>query len=352
MGNPDAGGWSNFLMEQWKKMSLVSGDIPTTEELVLIKEARERVGMVIRARWVILGILAGYGLAVYIFFQHSSADISRVTLLHRVVPVIAFLAVAVYNAWYQYSYEWFVKIRSLNAIQLLFDLLFVTVVVHFSGGALSWFWTMYMVLTLEAVLIMDNRMDTYAIAGAGALAYGGILTFEYYGVITPVPMPFENNALQQTFSYEMIKWAWVSITNFCVAFVGVFMMDTVRRREAQLRELVVRDPLTSLYNRRYFFYRLNSEIERAKRYGRTLSLLMLDVDDFKKFNDRYGHPGGGQAPENPGRPDIRQHPAERRETLLRGGHRLPVRGRGVRGHPSRGGIGPGSPRSGANKDQH
>ncbi|MDA8122437.1 MAG: GGDEF domain-containing protein [Deltaproteobacteria bacterium] len=292
MLKPGAGGWSGFLMEQWKKMSIVSGEVPTTEELELLKEARQRVGMVIRARWVILGILAGYGLVAYIFFQHSSADTSRITFLHRIVPVIAFLAVAAYNAWYQYSYEWFVRIRSLNAIQLLFDLLFVTVIVHFSGGAVSWFWTMYMVLTLEAALIMDDRSDTYSIAGAGALAYGGLLTFEYYGVIAPVQMPFENNALQQTFAYEMIKWAWVSITNFCVAFVGVFMMDTVRRRERQLRELAVRDALTSLYNRRYFFYRLNSEIQRAKRYGRTLSLLILDVDNFKKYNDSYGHQAG------------------------------------------------------------
>jgi len=292
MGRADAGGWKTFLMRQWHKMSLVSGEVPTTEELEMIKEARERVGMVIRARWVLLGILAVYGLAAFLFLQHSSADISRITVLHRIVPIVAFLAVAAYNAWYQYSYEWFVKIRYLNAIQLLFDLMFVTVVVHFSGGALSWFWTMYMVLTLEAALIMENRMDTYAIAGMGSIAFGGLLTFEFYGLITPVPMPFENNALQQTFSYEMIKWAWVSITNFCVAFVGVFMMDTVRRREIQLRELVVKDSLTALYNRRYFFYRLNSEIQRSKRYGRTLSLLILDVDNFKKYNDRYGHPAG------------------------------------------------------------
>jgi diguanylate cyclase (GGDEF)-like protein len=67
------------------------------------------------------------------------------------------------------------------------------------------------------------------------------------------------------------------------------MMETVWQREAKLREMVVKDALTDLYNRRYFFYRLNSEIERAKRYGRTLSLLFLDVDDFKKFNDAHGH---------------------------------------------------------------
>jgi len=279
-------------MSQWNKISIVSSEVPTTEELEMLKEARERVGLIIKARWVILAILALYGVLVFLFFQHSSADMSRVTPLHRAVAVLAFLAAVVYNAWYHYSYAWFSGIRPLNAIQLLFDLFFITVVVHFSGGAVSWFWTMYMVLTLEAAIIMEKRSDTYAIALAGSLAYGGLLTFEFYSVIAPIPMPFENNALQHVYSYEMVKWAWVSITNFCIAFVGVFMMDTVRRREAQLRELAVKDTLTSLYNRRYFFHRLNSEIQRSKRYGRTLSLIILDVDNFKRYNDRYGHPAG------------------------------------------------------------
>jgi diguanylate cyclase (GGDEF)-like protein len=280
------------MMDRWKNIFLVSGDAPTSEELEMLKDARERVRIVILARWVLLGVLALYGIVVYVFFKHSSADLSMINPRNEVVAIVSFVVVAAYNAWYQYSYGWLSKIRSLNAIQLLFDLLFVTVIVHFSGGAVSWFWTMYTVLTLEAALIMDKRSDTYAIAMAGSLAYGGLLTFEYYVLIPPVPMPFENNGLQHTFSYEMIKWGWVSITNFCIAFVGVFMMDTVRQREAQLRELVVRDPLTALYNRRYFFYRLNSEIQRAKRYGRTLSLLILDVDDFKKFNDAHGHLAG------------------------------------------------------------
>ena len=277
-----------------KNILLVSGDVPTNEELEILKDARERVALVIRSRWILLGILALYGVAAFIFYQHSSADVERVTPLHGVVAILAFAVAATYNAFYQYGYAWLSRLRSLKAFQLLSDLIFVTVVVHFSGGAVSWFWTMYMVLTLEAALIMEKRSDTYAIALAGSLAYGGILTFEFYGLIPSVPMPFENNALQQTYSYEMIKWAWVSITNFCVAFVGVFMMDTIRRRETQLRELVVKDALTGLYNRRYFYYRLNSEIQRAKRYGRTLSLLILDVDDFKNFNDRHGHLAGDE----------------------------------------------------------
>jgi len=279
-------------MEEWKNRTLFPGDAPSTEELILLKESRERVGLVIRARWAVLAILAFYALYAYFFFQHESADFSSLTSRHRVVAVLAFLFVVAYNGWYQYSYRWFSRVRVLNQAQLLFDLLFITVVVHFSGGAVSWFWTMYMVVTLEAALIMEKPSDTYAIALGCALAYGGVLTFEYYRLVPPVRMPFENNTLQQVFAYEMLKWAWVSVANFCIAFVGVFMMDTVRRREDRLRELVVKDGLTDLYNRRYFYFRLNSEIQRAKRYGRTVSLLILDLDDFKRFNDRYGHLAG------------------------------------------------------------
>jgi diguanylate cyclase (GGDEF)-like protein len=271
------------------KCGLIPDEVPTTEELAWLKESRERVGMVIRARWAILAILAGYAVYAYFFFRHASADALRVTPLHKAVAAGAFLFAVAYNAWYQYTYRWFSRIRQLNQAQLLFDLVFVTVLVHFSGGAVSWFWAMYMILTLEAALIMDKPSDTYAIALAGALGFGGLLTFEFYAVIPPVPMPFENNALQNNFSYEMIKWAWVSIVNFCVAYVGVHMMNTVRQRETELRDLVTKDALTSFYNRRYFFHRLNSEIQRAIRYGRTLSLLILDVDNFKRFNDTYGH---------------------------------------------------------------
>ena len=52
------------------------------------------------------------------------------------------------------------------------------------------------------------------------------------------------------------------------------------------------DPLTGLYNRRFFVNALEKEFERLKRYNRTLSLLMIDMDHFKSINDKCGHPVG------------------------------------------------------------
>lgn len=60
-------------------------------------------------------------------------------------------------------------------------------------------------------------------------------------------------------------------------------------QNAHLYELAMVDGLTGLFVRRYFDARIEEEIERSRRYGTPFSVIMLDVDDFKKLNDTYGH---------------------------------------------------------------
>jgi diguanylate cyclase (GGDEF)-like protein len=64
------------------------------------------------------------------------------------------------------------------------------------------------------------------------------------------------------------------------------------RAYAALAEQAVTDGLTGLFNHRHFNEHLRQEVTTARRYGQDLSLMMVDVDDFKAFNDRYGHPRG------------------------------------------------------------
>jgi diguanylate cyclase (GGDEF)-like protein len=68
-------------------------------------------------------------------------------------------------------------------------------------------------------------------------------------------------------------------------------LANLKLRDA-LRELALRDGLTGLYNRRYMEDALNREIHRAERSGKPLSVVMIDIDHFKSFNDKYGHDAG------------------------------------------------------------
>jgi diguanylate cyclase (GGDEF)-like protein len=62
----------------------------------------------------------------------------------------------------------------------------------------------------------------------------------------------------------------------------------------KLRSAALTDHLTGLYNQRYFYNRMGVEIKRAQRNSNNVSLLLIDVDDFKQYNDSYGHLAGDQ----------------------------------------------------------
>ena len=73
-----------------------------------------------------------------------------------------------------------------------------------------------------------------------------------------------------------------------------FFRDITEHKKIQdaLLEMSQLDPLTGVANRRCFDYRASGELLRARRFGRDLSVVMLDIDHFKRINDRWGHAAG------------------------------------------------------------
>ena len=69
-------------------------------------------------------------------------------------------------------------------------------------------------------------------------------------------------------------------------------LDEIKILQTKLQEQATRDPLTGLYNRRFLDTIVAHEIARCRRERQHLTVMMLDVDHFKKVNDSYGHPGG------------------------------------------------------------
>jgi diguanylate cyclase (GGDEF)-like protein/PAS domain S-box-containing protein len=94
---------------------------------------------------------------------------------------------------------------------------------------------------------------------------------------------------------------WARVSGQRLRFAGEetligAMVDITEQKRAQerLRELATHDPLTGVYNRRHLDDVLRREIERSKRYGRPLTVAMLDVDHFKRVNDDHGHQVGDE----------------------------------------------------------
>ena len=78
-----------------------------------------------------------------------------------------------------------------------------------------------------------------------------------------------------------------------IGSVGFFHDLTMKTEmEARLLELSITDGLTGLFNHRHFYCVLSKELERAGRYGRPFSLIVLDLDNFKQCNDQFGHVEG------------------------------------------------------------
>ncbi len=80
-----------------------------------------------------------------------------------------------------------------------------------------------------------------------------------------------------------------------------YLLNTLARQNTELdhlnkefREMAIRDGLTGLFNHRYAKERLNDEFDRATRFGRDLTVLFMDLDHFKFFNDSHGHQAGDE----------------------------------------------------------
>ena len=169
-------------------------------------------------------------------------------------------------------------IRRLGGpLQALLALGFVTGLVVLTGGFSSPFTFGFPLIVGAGALLVSPRV---------ALALAVLATAAYLGA---------GFAVNQNPSIESLILTGVNLTGvYLLAYVGASVGREQRRaRDAAIRLSTI-DSLTGLYNRTYFFTALEREIARGDRSGRAFCLVMLDLDDLKGVNDRFGHIAGDQ----------------------------------------------------------
>ena len=117
--------------------------------------------------------------------------------------------------------------------------------------------------------------------------------------ISACVLSFGISAILRLLIYGSIVWESMifslAIPLILTPFIGYFfvrLLFELDRTKSQLSVLSMTDDLTGLFNRRYFLDQAHKELTRAQRYGQVFSMLFIDLDDFKKNNDEYGHPAG------------------------------------------------------------
>lgn len=152
---------------------------------------------------------------------------------------------------------------------------FATFLVLLTGGHESPFFFTFPLIVGAAALVV-RPTATFVLSIAAAIGY---IVATTVGSGPPTPVQLATVAIDLT-------------ALFLLAFVGsVIGREQRRSRDAALRLSAV-DPLTGLFNRAFFFAALEREMARSARSGRGFCLLMLDLDELKAINDRFGHHAG------------------------------------------------------------
>ena len=199
---------------------------------ISLSEAAVRNALVARVRWLLLVFIGGYILTAGSVFLFSKYGLFLNTE-QKTVLLISVLSVFFYNLVYQFRYETIGSFRFADHLQILLDILFVTALIHVSGGVSSWFWPVYLVVTIEAAFLLERQGEVWLIGAIGGSFYGALLAVEYFGQVNYVRMPFVEQTLHHDYLYIILRWLWAVILNTVTAIVTTFLMGVIRT-EAQL----------------------------------------------------------------------------------------------------------------------
>jgi two-component system, cell cycle response regulator len=140
-----------------------------------------------------------------------------------------------------------------------------------------------------AIASTSLRYDKRVCIAAGALAF-----FEYLTIVVVASSHWNlNDPKYAPFSYGMFAWSNQVSRLIIMATASLLSLALVSRSQ-KLLQMAMRDPLTGLFNRGYVDERFAVELSRARRYGKLLTIAVIDTDRFKSLNDTHGHLAGDQ----------------------------------------------------------
>lgn len=194
-----------------------------------------RMAIVARTRWIMLLAIMLY--ALFAALSYKLSTVGFCFSAHQTgFLVLTIVSVVIYNALLSSQCPNLARFPYLIHVQIALDLFFVTALIHFTGGVVSWFWPVYLLVTIESAFLFEDKRDVWLIGTLGATFYGALLAVESVHLLPNVVMPFIDRSLHEVFLFQLLMWCWVAGMNATVAFVSAFMMDTIRSDNRRVKE--------------------------------------------------------------------------------------------------------------------
>ncbi len=265
-------------------------DQPSRYDIEALQANVRRVGLVVRIRWALLGVLVLYSVLAGFAYSARIPFAELVELM--VIPAATLGFVVIYNSYYSINYRRLANIAVWNNLQLALDALVVTVLVYFSGGVNSWFWSMYALFILEATFILPRSRDAWFHALFSCALLSILVWAEYLSILPHQQIPFAPAAYHLDATFVAVRWGWQMAVLMGTAAVGTLIVGEFRSELASRQMQTMVDTATNLFSRSYFIRTAVPEVRRAQRDHRAVHVLLIDIDRFGEFNERFGFDAG------------------------------------------------------------
>ncbi|MDR1775363.1 MAG: diguanylate cyclase [Actinomycetes bacterium] len=268
------------------------------DDVEALRDNQRRVALIINARWLIICVFVAFSLCGACVYLTRLGF--RETVSQMVVPVNALIFVIIYNFIFMRINRQLATFSVANIMQLVLDVLVVAVLVYYSGGLDSWFWSVYLLILVAAALMLRQRAEIWVLALFMCLVLMMVEWAEFYRMLGPAGAA--THQLTTTFGLDVGGLRWAMLRTLWQMFMILGTALIASNGVAWLVQLVsdrrgsgLTDTRTGLYSRAYFMRCLDIEALRALRDGRPLHLLLIDIDHLDAVNARFGIERGDAA---------------------------------------------------------
>jgi len=198
------------------------------------------------------------------------------------ITLITFSSVLllIYKVWSvsstKYNFEENITIKDI--IELIFFLVVFSLLIFITGAYNS----QYKFIYLFIIIICTIQFGKYFGLSIALLCSGIVLTIDY--------IVFSGSSVNKYFQTDLVLAGVFILTSWLIGYY----VESEKSYRLYLTNLANKDELTGLYNHRYFHESIGHSFNMAKELGKPLSLILIDIDYFKYYNDLYGHMAGDQ----------------------------------------------------------